>query len=479
MTRTALLFFCVLQSLCVLAQDPFTRTYGDLGGYNTSSSITRTFDYGYLMLGSGGASGNGDFQVIKTDSSGNVIWRKFYGTPDTDAGFSVKEMQGGKYILAGITNNNTDADWDILLICIDSEGNELWRNHIVNPGYDECGEVLVSTDSSIYLCATTPRESAPERTMRLYKLDSQGTIQWRRDFDKYFETTGTSLLQFSNGDILSAGSARDSAAKSEMLAVRWTSTGDTVWSRTYGTPNEEWIASVCLVPPLDLCILGGNILFPEGNAEPYMLCIDPTGYVLIDDFSPSDRDFRLRSIRHSVEGNCLLVQMDFNYGELGSNSHVVVMTNDLYYVCDARIGTWDGVNVGGENIEGWNKTVVATGTTGSHGPGITSMYLQKIVGECNFREDVIISNRSRGNETFEVFPVPSNGKFRVNGLTGEEVSSIEIFNISGQKVDFYLNTSSTELLEIELTGKSPGIYFLVIRFKSGRYHSSRIIVTEE
>jgi hypothetical protein len=72
-----------------------------------------------------------------------------------------------------------------------------------------------------------------------------------------------------------------------------------------------------------------------------------------------------------------------------------------------------------------------------------------------------------------IFPNPSNSK--VSFEAGQEIpdNSITVFNVLGQKTKIEITKIDERKVEIDLTGNTPGVYFL--RFDAGEQIISRKI----
>ncbi len=94
---------------------------GDEGGVGQ-----QTFDGGYIIAGSTTSFGSGstDAYLLKTDSGGNKVWEKAFGSVSQDQGNSIQQTTDGGFVIAGITAG------DVYLIKTDSDG-------VVMTGVDE------------------------------------------------------------------------------------------------------------------------------------------------------------------------------------------------------------------------------------------------------------------------------------------------------------------------------------------------------
>ena len=150
--------------------------------YNHTSStgygVVPTSDGGYIVAGgyyNSGLDSTPDVTLIKTDGSGNKEWLQVYndgcgsGSGCNHYGRSVLETSDGGFIVAGYATGYGS------LVKTDSQGNEEWKNSY--GGYD-----LEITSDGGYIVAGK----------KLYKLDSDGTLEWEIDGGFYYSVQQTS-----------------------------------------------------------------------------------------------------------------------------------------------------------------------------------------------------------------------------------------------------------------------------------------------
>jgi len=118
------LVFCLAPA--AFAQTGWRRTYGgpsDDVGY----SVEQTSDAGYIVAGYAKSFGAGheDVYLIKPDASGNELWTRTYGGPGDDMAYSVRQATDGGYIIAGCTNFFGAGSYDVCLIKTDANGNAI------------------------------------------------------------------------------------------------------------------------------------------------------------------------------------------------------------------------------------------------------------------------------------------------------------------------------------------------------------------
>lgn len=153
----------------------WAKTYGTTGGEG-SSQVQQTADGGFIILGSMSAigSGNSDMYLVKTDSSGNLLWSKAYGSPGNDYGYSIQQTNDTGYIITGSTSLSVGDDDDICLIKTDVNGDTLWT-HIYGSFNNERGYYGQQTSDGGYLMAGITRSfGLGNADLYLIKTDTNG-----------------------------------------------------------------------------------------------------------------------------------------------------------------------------------------------------------------------------------------------------------------------------------------------------------------
>lgn len=81
----------------------------------------QTKDGSYVVIGF--TERNNDLYFAKTNSLGDTLWTRTYGTPErVDFGYTVKETNDGGYILIGHSASSDGENSNIMLIKTDSNG---------------------------------------------------------------------------------------------------------------------------------------------------------------------------------------------------------------------------------------------------------------------------------------------------------------------------------------------------------------------
>ena len=91
------------------------------------NSGIEAFDGGYIIVGRNNNPADYNLLVLKLSANGNEVWRKEYGgTSGRESGNSVSQTSDGGYVIFGTTASYGNGGEDMYLINIDSEGNRIY-----------------------------------------------------------------------------------------------------------------------------------------------------------------------------------------------------------------------------------------------------------------------------------------------------------------------------------------------------------------
>jgi len=150
----------------------WTKTYGGTGN-DYGFSVCQTIDEDYLIVGYTSSFGKslGDVYLIKTDSNGNTYWQETYGGYYTDCGYSICEIVGGGYVIAGETWSFGAGQGDVYLIKTDIAGCIIWTKTIGGITSDHGYSIRQTTDEGFIIAGYTDSFGAGGNDVYLIKTD--------------------------------------------------------------------------------------------------------------------------------------------------------------------------------------------------------------------------------------------------------------------------------------------------------------------
>ena len=191
----------------------WNKTYGGTGN-DVGNSIVQTYDSIYAIAGytnSFGAGGN-DVYLVMTDSHGSMQWNKTYGGTGNDVGNSIVQTSDYWYfgtdfwyVIVGDTSSFGAGEEDVYLIKTSTSGNMVWNKTYGGTG-DESGNSVVRTSDGGYAVAGyTYSFGAGFSDVYLVKTDSAGSMQWSKTYGGTDGERGHSIIKTSDGGYVIAG----------------------------------------------------------------------------------------------------------------------------------------------------------------------------------------------------------------------------------------------------------------------------------
>ncbi len=185
---------------------------------------------------------------------------KFFGNSMVDEGTDVKQLTDGGYIVIG-TSTTGSGDSDIALIRTDQYGNEQWSLYFGGPGNDVGNSIQLTGDGGFILVGSWFDNQAGKTDLYLIKTDDQGSVQWEKKIVKPGNQVGNSVLELSNGYIMTGKS--DQYGNDDIIVVRTTTTGDILeneesWYATRGYGISDVGNQIIKVPDINAFIVIGT-----------------------------------------------------------------------------------------------------------------------------------------------------------------------------------------------------------------------------
>jgi hypothetical protein len=238
------------------------KFYGGSGN-DRAYDVRKTIDGGYIIIGTTGSFGAGGYDIwlIKTDGNGDELWTDFnrtYGGPLNEEGYSVRQTADGGYILAGYTEsfvNPSDSSYDAWLVKTDALGTVEWDNHFGGDSTDEANCVQATSDGGYIFCGMTrPASLIPD--VYLVKTHADGRQDWSVSFgDSEEMDRAYSVLQTADGGYLLVGRTQTYGAGDwDVWMIKTSASGAIEWHETFG--GGKWDEGHCVQPTLD----GGYII---------------------------------------------------------------------------------------------------------------------------------------------------------------------------------------------------------------------------
>ena len=236
----------------------WTKNYSLPGISTMGWSVDLTGDGGFIILGVTASTADLGLILVKTNSLGEILWtRHFEQIADYEGHYVVLETFDNNYILISTSLN------DILLLKIDSNGELLWSNNYGGNGMEAGGCVLETSDSGYIVTGyANPPISQYQHDLWVFKTNSSGEIIWSKTYGTQFNESGSWVIESTDNGYFIVGERQQANSPwLDIWLLKINSFGDTLWTKTLGGEETETAFSLMKTSENELLILGWSTSF--------------------------------------------------------------------------------------------------------------------------------------------------------------------------------------------------------------------------
>ncbi|MFL5754335.1 MAG: T9SS type A sorting domain-containing protein [Bacteroidia bacterium] len=372
----------------------FIRTYGGVN-FDEAREIRETPDGGFIIVGTTSSFGQGSTSLyaVKTDYMANHVWSKNYGGINNDWGYSVENTHDGGFLFTGFSNSFGANGYDGYIVKTDGNGTQLWQKIFGDYDWDFLYHSCALPDSGFVLCGETYSNSAGNSDAWLIRVNKDGDTLWTRKYGSYENEVFNSVITYNNLIYAVGKEYNLLTGKYNAIVKKYDLNGNIKGSYTYALDSLEDFEykGIMRTAANKLVLTGVKSFKPDSTASIIMELDTALIYQWQDYGGYQSVKWASRSIENSK--NYVITAGAAN-GGLGGTAMFMTSFNSGGNYLDAA--TFGGTNneVAYSAVITQDKRMAFVGSTKSMGAGDVDMYLVLM------RKDTLIHDHKQVFSTY-------------------------------------------------------------------------------
>ena len=202
--------------------------------------------------------------LIKADKNGKPIWNKCLGNPDGGFGHRVKSNSAGEIFIIGSSESTLFASNNGLVSKVSRNGKLEWAKIIGGNQWDELYDGIFD-NSNLIVVGHTASYGFGGRDALAIKLDANGDTIWAKTYGKSNNESIYKIIKSKDNNFILCGTTMSIGQGGEdVLLIKINTNGDTIWTKSYGTPFSENGYAISEDIHGNLLVCGVSSQFPKG-----------------------------------------------------------------------------------------------------------------------------------------------------------------------------------------------------------------------
>lgn len=250
-------------------------------GADSGESILQLYNKNYIVFGyyQDTILLKKDMFLMELDVKGNIDWFNAYGGTENEGGYMVKKTNDNGYILCGYTSSSmSNGGIDIYIVKTDSLGNIDWENNYGGSLDDVAYSIDLTYDNGYIIGGRTYSYGLGEDDLYMVKIDSLGNFKWQQTYGTSGDDYGETIIQTLDKGFAFVGSIENGSGNDDAYIVKTDSLGNFKWDKTYGTFSfGETFKRIIQLPDSSYIVSGGLGNNNPGDFDGWLIKLSPTG----------------------------------------------------------------------------------------------------------------------------------------------------------------------------------------------------------
>ena len=422
----------------------------------------------YYMTGSSRAFDTSSFHnesayMVKFDNNLNLLSQNNYLLPNSEIfAQSITPTADNKILITGTTVQNSN--WSFFLLKTDTTGNLIWFKQYAQP--INAAVVRELSNGDIMVAGSYPYAFQFIQPVACW-FDSYGNLIWARNYNfstgtfDYQNSTLEFIHDFGNGNIILAGRTDYSGAGAlgfmDSYVLKITNSGSVVWAKTYGGFQNDWPYGYTVTPNDELVISGSTSSFFNNSNFGFVQAIDSSGALIYGDAfgdTTTNEQITLTGLRQLSATRSLVIGIKYIANLF--NLYISDFTNSNSGQCPVNPVVFQSADA--TSYPTLNFTFVADSSITVYGNDVSFHSYSGLIDSV-ICEGITSVSESNSQYPVTVFPNPTNDLLQVQFPDNLcEKINVSFYNLVGEKIsDLSLDKGINKL---EVSAMAPGVYIL-------------------
>lgn len=214
-----------------------------------------------------------DGALMKLDKSGEKIWQKTYGGAKFDSFDAMTMSSQSELVIAGASLSLGDSSWgNIYVVKTDTSGEIIWQKSLgINNFPERCFSIDTTGDRGYVLAGVQGFDS--QENNFVIKIDSLGNQKWKKTFGYAIgNNTFPRIRSLENGDfLLTTGLKTSTTGLTKAYVTRLSSTGLKLWEKYYPTGDLHSIFGFSTETSEGNLVNAGGLMEFDSNGNYWVL----------------------------------------------------------------------------------------------------------------------------------------------------------------------------------------------------------------
>jgi hypothetical protein len=248
-------------------------------GYERAKDIIEIPGEKFIAVGytSSSPAQSFDMFILKLDDNGNILWDEVHGDTTYEEANTVKLLDDGGFLIGGLGDN------DYNIIRTDSDGDEIWSEHLGTSGIDVIKSLVIAHGGNGFMLAgTTTGAGAGAEDAYLVKTDTNGVVQWSKFYGGPLNDGFQKINKTADGGYVGSGTTRTGPWPDPNVWIfKIDASGNMLWQKYYGGDEHDHGYSASETSDGGFIVSGHSRSFALNNPLPdaFLIKTDANGNV--------------------------------------------------------------------------------------------------------------------------------------------------------------------------------------------------------